>query len=118
MSNEAPEILRVFEREANQEPPHASEVRVLLREYSRLRDIVDNLHPRTIKLALRGEPFIIIGCHEPYFRAAYDMIRVQEQRQGTWTREDEEAMARAVIRGHNFRLAAKAAKAPKETPCR
>lgn len=50
--------------------------------------IVSSLHPRVVKLARRGKPFIVIGCHEPYFQAAYDLIEGQERRQGTWTSAD------------------------------
>jgi len=28
--------------------------------------IIEKLHPRVLKLAARGKPFIVIGCHEPY----------------------------------------------------
>lgn len=60
------------------------------------REIVKNLHPRVLKLAANGKPFIVIGHHEPYFAAAYDMIEGQERRQGTWTSADTHAKAAAL----------------------
>lgn len=57
---------------------------------------IESLHPRVLKLAAKGKPFIVIGCHEPYFREAYDMIECQERRQGTWTRADALAKEQAL----------------------
>lgn len=57
----------------------------------------ERLHPRVLKLAARDEPFIVIGCREPYFADAYKMIRAQEREQGTWTAEDERCFEVALI---------------------
>ena len=46
-------------------------------------------HPRAEKLLDRGEPFLVIAEHEPYYLKAYSMIRDQEIKQGTWSEEDE-----------------------------
>lgn len=77
---------------------HAAETSagILFRQNKRLLEIVEKLHPRVIKLAMRDKPFIVIGCHEPYFADAYAMIRGQEQVQGTWTDEDERLMQETI----------------------
>jgi hypothetical protein len=58
---------------------------------ARLRRIekAAKLHPRALKLLLEGKNFIVIAEHEPYFLRAYEMIREQELKQGTWAAEDE-----------------------------
>ncbi len=66
---------------------------------AQLDRLAEGLHPRVLKLAGRDEPFIVIGCREPYFARAYGMIRKQEQKQGTWTEEDERCWLEA-IRAH------------------
>lgn len=55
-----------------------------------LEDFVNQLHPRVIKLARSGKRFIVIGVHEPYFIKAYQMIREQELKQGTWLFPDDQ----------------------------
>lgn len=47
------------------------------------------LYPRAAKLMRRGQKFIVIADHEPYYLLAYEMIREQEKKQGTWTAQDE-----------------------------
>ena len=53
---------------------------------------------RVAKLLKKGSPFIVIASHEPYYRAAYGMIRENERAQGTWS-DDDEARYRAGVRG-------------------
>jgi hypothetical protein len=50
---------------------------------------VMEFHPRATKLIQKGKPFIVIAIDEPYFQAAYDLIRRQEKENGTWTDDDE-----------------------------
>lgn len=61
----------------------------------RLQAIVGKLHPRVSKLLAKGRRFIVIGEHEPYFVDAYRLVRIQEQAQGTWTVECEDAYQEA-----------------------
>lgn len=61
-----------------------------------LRAMIDSVHPRVFKLATKGN-FICIGEHEPYYLAAYAMIRDQEMKQGSWTEEDRLAYAAAQL---------------------
>lgn len=53
------------------------------------------LYPRAAKLMRRGQKFIVIAEHEPYYLAAYEMIRDQEKKQDTWTAEDEQCYQEA-----------------------
>ena len=62
-----------------------------------LEAIVEKLHPRVRKLMAKGRAFIVIGEHEPYFVAAYTMIRNRELETGTWSDIDEECYREAAI---------------------
>uniref|UniRef100_A0A6M3KUQ6 Uncharacterized protein n=1 Tax=viral metagenome TaxID=1070528 RepID=A0A6M3KUQ6_9ZZZZ len=66
-------------------------------EIERLKAELYLLHPRVLKLARSGKRFIVIGEHEPYFMAAYAMIRDQEMKQGTWSEEDRLEYAAAQL---------------------
>lgn len=46
-------------------------------------------HPRAAKLMNKRKNFIVIADDEPYFIKAYNLIRLEESRKGTWTEEDE-----------------------------
>jgi hypothetical protein len=59
------------------------------KELDQLRADAAKIHPRIWKLVRKGEYFIIIGKHEPYFVQAYGLIREQEMKQGTWSESDE-----------------------------
>ena len=50
---------------------------------------LESFHPRAMKLMRKKKKFIVIADDEPYFLKAYQMIRNNEQREGTWTEEDE-----------------------------
>jgi len=66
------------------------------RELAEAREIVDKLHPRVIKLAMReDEPFIVIGPREPYFMDVYHAIKDHERELGNWTGECETALDKA-----------------------
>lgn len=56
------------------------------------------MNARLKKLLDSGKQFIVIGEHELYYLHAYNMIRNQEQRQGTWTKECEDAYLCAIDR--------------------
>uniref|UniRef100_A0A6M3IGW9 Uncharacterized protein n=1 Tax=viral metagenome TaxID=1070528 RepID=A0A6M3IGW9_9ZZZZ len=73
------------------------EMNELRAEIERLKAELDLVHPRVLKLAKSGKRFIVIGEHEPYFMAAYAMIRDQEMKQGTWTEEDRVEYAAAQL---------------------
>jgi len=75
----------------------AVSIQKLQAEIERLKEGLELLHPRVIKLAKSGKRFIVIGEHEPYFMAAYAMIRDQEMKQGTWTEEDRVEYAAAQL---------------------
>ncbi len=47
------------------------------------------LYPRAMKLMRKRKGFIVIADDEPYFHRAYDLIRTNEKKKGTWTDEDE-----------------------------
>jgi hypothetical protein len=57
--------------------------------------ILDGNYPRVAKVITKqqingdGHAFVVICAHEPYFAKAYKMIRAQEKKQHTWTKEDE-----------------------------
>lgn len=55
-------------------------------EIERLRKV----HPRAFKLMAKGKPFIVIANDEPYFEAAYKLIRANEISIGRWNEADEE----------------------------
>ena len=93
-----------------------SEVTGLREENARLQAVLGKLHPRVLKLSARGEPCIAIGCREPYFRAAYEMIRRQELSQGTWTQEDRDCMRIAMQVAHRWSLEAAEAADQKNGP--
>ena len=82
-------------------------------ELTRLREMVAKLHPRVLRLLAKGREFIVIGVHEPYFKSVYEVIRETEQHTRTWTDQDEERFARAIITWHNLKLERAAAN---ETP--
>lgn len=50
---------------------------------------LENFHPRAMKLMRKKKPFIVIAKDEPYFKMAYDQIKLEELLKGTWTKEDE-----------------------------
>lgn len=55
------------------------------------------IYPRVFKLINKGENFIVIAQHEPYFAKAYALIREQEKKQGTWSFADEILFQVAVV---------------------
>ena len=61
-------------------------------------NLVQLCSPKLIKMLLSGKQFIIIGEHEPYYSYAYNMIRAQEKKQGTWTENCEAAYKQAIYR--------------------
>jgi hypothetical protein len=46
-------------------------------------------YPRVFKLIDKGEYFLVVAKHEPYFVQAYGLICEQEMKQGTWSEFDE-----------------------------
>lgn len=52
-------------------------------------DDLETLHPRAMKLMRKNKPFIVVASDEPYFKMAYDQIKLEELLKGTWTEEDE-----------------------------
>ena len=54
-----------------------------LANFSRLLDC------RAGKLLLKGKPFIIVACDEPYYLDVYRTIRKHEKERGTWTQDCE-----------------------------
>lgn len=54
-------------------------------------------YPRAMKLMNRGDYFLVIAKHEPYFRKAYEMICEQKVKQGTWTEEDEQLFLKETL---------------------
>jgi hypothetical protein len=54
----------------------------------KLLDYIGN-YPRTMSVLQKDKPHIIITYTEPYFLKAYGMIRENEEKQGTWTNDDE-----------------------------
>ena len=53
-----------------------------------LEDVVKS-HPRAFRLMEKEKYFIVIAHDEPYFIAAYNLIRQREMQMGRWTDEDE-----------------------------
>lgn len=57
---------------------------------------LEEKYPRVFKLIGKGEYFLVVAKHEPYFRKVYDLICWQEMKQGTWTAEDEQIFLREI----------------------
>jgi hypothetical protein len=57
-----------------------------------------NKYPRVFKLIDKGEYFLVVARHEPYFVQAYGLIREQEMKQGTWSEFDEIAYQKNTAR--------------------
>ncbi len=69
---------------------HAVPHRVkLLQELLEKNALLEESYPRAFKLMRNNKHFLVIASHEPYYLKAYEMIREQEMKQGTWTDEDE-----------------------------
>lgn len=66
------------------------------------------LSGRAGKLLKKGKTFVVVSVTEPYFRKAYEMIRAEEVRKGTWTQEDTDLRAAAVHEWADMRIVAKA----------
>lgn len=60
--------------------------------------------PKLIKMLHSKKQFIIIGEHEPYYMHAYNMIRNQETKQGTWTEDCERAFKIATDRWNKIQM--------------
>lgn len=60
--------------------------------------------PKLIKMLHSKKQFIIIGEHEPYYMHAYNMIRNQETKQGTWTKDCERAFKIATDRWNKIQM--------------
>jgi hypothetical protein len=56
---------------------------------------LDALDCRAGKLLVAKKPFIAVANDEPYFMGIYAVVRENEQAQGTWTPEDEDAFTKA-----------------------
>ncbi len=82
------------------------EEKLLKVESAELRAIVGKLHPRVLKLLDKGREFIPIGAHEPYYPAAYAMIRCNERMGRTWTAGDEDAYQDAIDRWYKLQCEA------------
>ena len=52
-------------------------------------DDFEDTFPHAVRLLRRGENFVVVAEHEPYFMQVYDLIRQNEKSKGTWTDEDE-----------------------------
>lgn len=63
-----------------------------LKQYKQL----EREYPRAFKLMLEKKNFIVIASHEPYFIEAYQLIRDNEMRNGTWTTQDESFFQHAI----------------------
>ena len=48
------------------------------------------LDSRAGKLLKKGKFFLVVACDEPYFKATYDQIKLEELFKGTWTAQDEQ----------------------------
>ena len=71
----------------------------ILHERRRLRE--ENMLLKTTragKLLLKGKPFIVVACDEPYYLETYRTIRAHERRKGTWTAKCENDFKDAVYR--------------------
>ncbi len=58
----------------------------------------ERFHPRAVKLLRKQKNFLVVAEDEPYFLAVYAVIRVNEKKNGRWTKEDERIFQEAVKR--------------------